>query len=108
MRDELKELERVVLERRLTPAEGSYTNYLFDKGLDKILKKIGEECAETIIAAKGNVKEEVVGEVSDVIYHLVVMLAELNIPYQAVVDELEKRSQKIGNLKEMKKTDKNT
>ena len=108
MRDELKELERVVLERRLNPAEGSYTNYLFDKGLDKILKKIGEECAETIIAAKGNVKEEVVGEVSDVIYHLVVMLAELNIPYQAVVDELEKRSQKIGNLKEMKKTDKNT
>ena len=62
------------------PQEGSYTCYLFDKGLDKILKKVGEECAETIIAAKNGRQEETVGEISDLIYHLTVMMAQQNIP----------------------------
>ena len=64
------------------PQEGSYTCYLFDKGLDKILKKVGEECAETIIAAKNGRQEETVGEISDLIYHLTVMMAQQNIPLE--------------------------
>jgi len=68
MNDTLKKLYAVVEDRKANPQEGSYTCYLFDKGLDKILKKVGEECAETIIAAKNGVQEETVGEISDLIY----------------------------------------
>ena len=63
----LTSLYRVVQNRRANPAEGSYTCYLFDKGLDKILKKVGEECAETIIAAKNGVREDTVNEICDLI-----------------------------------------
>ena len=91
---------------RAHPQEGSYTCYLFDKGLDKILKKVGEECAETIIAAKNDVPADTVGEVSDLIYHLMVMLAEKDIPLGDVLAELDRRAQKIGNLKQMKQVDK--
>lgn len=109
-------LEEVVNHRKTNPEEGSYTCYLFEKGLDKILKKVGEECSETIIAAKNLQKTEnreedeelLVGEVADLIYHLEVMLAESNVSVQAVLDELEKRSHKIGNLKKMKTVDRNT
>ena len=70
MNDEvLKRLYQVVLDRKANPQEGSYTCYLFDKGVDKILKKVGEECAETIIAAKNGVREDTVGEISDLVYH---------------------------------------
>ena len=86
--------------------EGSYTTYLFQKGLDKILKKVGEECAETIIAAKNGVPTDTVGEVSDLIYHLLVMLAEQGIPLEDVLAELSRRAEKIGNLKQMKQVDK--
>jgi len=65
MNDTMQKLYSVVLDRKEHPQEGSYTCYLFDKGLDKILKKVGEECAETIIAAKNGVKEETVGEISE-------------------------------------------
>lgn len=102
----IKALYRVILERRAHPQEGSYTCYLFDKGLDKILKKVGEECAETIIAAKNEVPADTVGEVSDLIYHLLVMLAEKGIPVDDVLAELDRRAQKIGNLKQMKQVDK--
>lgn len=101
----LETLYQVVLDRKARPQEGSYTCYLFDKGLDKILKKVGEECAETIIAAKNNVPADTVGEVSDLIYHLVVMLAEKEIPLEDVLAELDRRAQKIGNLKQMKQVD---
>ena len=74
MSDVLHRLYHVVEGRKAEPQEGSYTCYLFDKGLDKILKKVGEECAETIIAAKNGVKEDTVGEISDLIYHLTVMM----------------------------------
>ena len=109
MNDEvLKRLYQVVLDRKANPQEGSYTCYLFDKGVDKILKKVGEECAETIIAAKNGVQEQTVGEISDLIYHLLVMMAAQRIPLNAVLEELERRSHKIGNLKEMKTVDKET
>ncbi|MBC5734893.1 phosphoribosyl-ATP diphosphatase [Flavonifractor sp. DFI.6.63] len=104
----LQELYQVVLGRKSTPREGSYTCYLFDKGLDKILKKVGEECSETIIAAKNGRQEETVGEISDLIYHLMVMMAQQNIPLEAVLEELSRRSQKIGNLKQMKSVDRET
>ena len=86
---------QVILDRRADRQEGSYTCYLFDKGLDKILKKVGEECAETIIAAKNGRQEETVGEISDLIYHLTVMMAQQNIPLEAVLEELDRRSHKI-------------
>lgn len=104
----LYELYQVVLDRKANPQEGSYTCYLFEKGLDKILKKVGEESAETIIAAKNDVPSETVGEISDLIYHLMVMMAEKNIPLEAVLEELDQRSKKIGNLKKMHVSDHNT
>lgn len=102
----LEQLYAVVLDRKANPQEGSYTCYLFDKGLDKILKKVGEECAETIIAAKNDVPGDTVGEISDLIYHLMVMMAEKDIPLADVLSELDRRAQKIGNLKQMKQVDK--
>lgn len=102
----LERLYAVVRDRRANPQEGSYTCYLFDKGLDKILKKVGEECAETIIAAKNDDASDTVGEISDLIYHLMVMMAEKNIPLEDVLSELDRRAQKIGNLKQMKQVDK--
>ncbi len=106
--DVLKGLYEVVLDRKANPQEGSYTCYLFEKGLDKILKKVGEECSETIIAAKNGNNEETVGEISDLLYHLLVMMAESNIDISEVTAVLEERRQKIGNLKQMRVTDKNT
>jgi phosphoribosyl-ATP pyrophosphohydrolase len=104
----LEQLHDVILQRQREPQEGSYTCYLFEKGLDKILKKVGEECSETIIAAKNGNREEIVNEASDLIFHLLVMLANESIPVSDVLEELEKRSGKIGNLKQMKQTDKDT
>lgn len=108
MNDTLKNLYAVVADRKANPQESSYTCYLFDKGLDKILKKVGEECAETIIAAKNGVQEETVGEISDLIYHLTVMMVQSGIPLEAVMEELGKRSAKIGNLKQFHVSDHNT
>ena len=104
----LQELYQVVLGRKSTPREGSYTCYLFDKGLDKILKKVGEESAETIIAAKNNVPADTVGEINDLFYRVLVMMAELQIPLEDVLAEMELRSRKIGNLKKMHVSDHNT
>ena len=106
MNDTLRNLYQVVLDRKSNPQEGSYTCYLFDKGLDKILKKVGEECAETIIAAKNDVPADTVGEISDLIYHLLVMMAEKGISLEEVLEELDRRAEKIGNLKQMKQVDK--
>jgi len=108
MSQTLEKLYQVVVDRKMNPQEGSYTCYLLDKGLDKILKKVGEESAETIIAAKNGVQEETVGEISDLIYHLTVMMVEQDIPLQAVLDELDRRSAKIGNLKQFHVSDHNT
>ena len=108
MNDTMQALYNVVLDRKENPQEGSYTCYLFEKGLDKILKKVGEECAETIIAAKNDVAEDTVGEISDLIYHLMVMMVKKGIPLEAVMSELDRRSAKIGNLKQMKQVDRET
>ena len=108
MNDTLKTLYEVVSDRKANPQEGSYTCYLFDKGLDKILKKVGEECAETIIAAKNDVSAETVGEISDLLYHLTVLMVEKEISLEDVLAELDRRSAKIGNLKQFHQTDKET
>ena len=94
--------------RKTSPKEGSYTTYLFEKGKEKILKKVGEECSETIIAAKNGVESDTVGEISDLIYHLIVMMVQQGIPLEAVMEELEQRSHKIGNLKQFHQSDHNT
>ncbi len=104
----LQNLYDVIQTRKSQPQEGSYTCYLFDKGMDKILKKVGEECAETIIAAKNTSDRQVVLEAADLLYHLEVMLAARDIPWNEVELELAARAEKIGNLKAMRETDKNT
>ena len=88
--------------------EGSYTCYLFEKGIDKILKKVGEECAETIIAAKNGDKAELVGEINDVFYHMMVMMNECGVTMEDVCKEMDIRAQKIGNLKKFHVSDHNT
>ena len=86
----------------------SYTCYLFEKGLDKILKKCGEECSEVIIAAKNGDNHETVMEISDLLYHLMVLMVNEGIPLDDVNAELEKRSEKTGNLKQFHQVDHNT
>jgi len=114
MPDILIELYEIVEKRKAERAEGSYTVYLFDEGLDKILKKLGEECSETIIAAKNLKAEEegsrdsLIGETADLIYHIAVMLSELGVRPEEVEDILRTRMQKTGNLKQTRQTDKNT
>ncbi len=81
----------VILDRKVNPKEGSYTNYLFDKGLDKILKKVGEESTEIVIAAKNPNPNEVIYEISDLLYHIMVLMAERGISWDEVTDELAKR-----------------
>ena len=88
MNDVLNGLYEVVLDRRDHPQEGSYTCYLFEKGLDKILKKCGEECSEVIIAAKNGKNEETEEEICDLIYHLLVMMAQQDIPLARIEEIL--------------------
>ncbi|MBR0204694.1 MAG: bifunctional phosphoribosyl-AMP cyclohydrolase/phosphoribosyl-ATP diphosphatase HisIE, partial [Synergistaceae bacterium] len=83
-------LMELIKGRKSDPVEGSYTSYLFDKGLDKILKKIGEESSEVIIAAK-NDKKEAIYEISDLIYHMMVLMAEMDIEIKDVIKELASR-----------------
>ncbi len=108
MQDALESLYAVVSDRKANPQEGSYTCYLFEKGLDKILKKCGEECSETIIAAKNHDPEELKNEISDLLYHLTVLMVNEGLPLSAVEEELTARSRKIGNLKQFHVSDHNT
>ena len=84
-------LYRLIQGRKTQPKEGSYTSYLFEKGLDKILKKVGEECTEVIIAGGKRDKEETVFEISDLCYHVLVLMVELGISVEDITRELEKR-----------------
>lgn len=77
--------------RKEQPQEGSYTSYLFEKGMDKILKKVGEECTEVIIAAKGDNKREAVYEIADLMYHVMVLMVEMGISTQDILRELSSR-----------------
>ena len=87
----LDDLYSIVESRRLTRPEGSYTTYLFERGLDKILKKLGEEATETIIAAKNDEHEPLVREVADLIYHLLVMMVDRKVTLEDVSQELSGR-----------------
>lgn len=84
----LNELYEVIQDRRLHPVDGSYTNYLFDKGQDKILKKVGEEAVETVIASKNMNKNEILYEMGDLWYHCLVLLAFHNLRPEELLDEL--------------------
>lgn len=87
----LDRLYSVVLDRRNNPREGSYTNYLLEKGLDKTLKKVGEEAAEVIIGAKNPGKQETVYEIADLLYHITVLMLQKGIEYHEVYSELASR-----------------
>ena len=84
-------LYRLISGRKTEPKEGSYTTYLFDKGLDKILKKVGEECTEVIIAGKGGDKAETVYEIADLCYHVMVLMVQSGISLEDVTRELARR-----------------
>ena len=81
----------MILDRKLHPREGSYTNYLFDKGIDKILKKVGEEATEIVIAAKNPDPEEIIYEISDFLYHVMVLMAEKGVTWEEITRELANR-----------------
>ncbi len=103
-----KDMYDVVVNRRDNPQEGSYTCYLFEKGLDKILKKCGEECTEMVIAAKNADKDELSNEINDLLYHMVVLMVECGVSVDDVEKIMEERAAKIGNLKQFHVSDHNT
>jgi phosphoribosyl-ATP pyrophosphohydrolase/phosphoribosyl-AMP cyclohydrolase len=87
----LKEVYDVVIDRKNNPKEGSYTNYLLEKGIDKVLKKVGEETAEVIIGAKNEGGEEIIYEISDLLYHLSVLMVIKDVTWEQVLNELKGR-----------------
>ena len=90
--------------RKADLPEGSYTTYLFQKGLDKILKKVGEECAEVIIAGKAGDRAETVYEIADLMYHVMVLMVELGIPVEDITRELASRHVIDHKVKQEKMT----
>ncbi len=87
----LEDVYKVIADRKENPREGSYTNYLFDKGIDKILKKVGEECTEIVIAAKNPDPEEIKYEIADFLYHAMVLMVERGVTWEEITDELARR-----------------
>lgn len=87
----LEDVYGIILDRKANPKEGSYTNYLFDKGIDKILKKVGEEATEIVIAAKNPEPEEIKYEISDFLYHMMVLMAEKGVTWEDITQELSQR-----------------
>lgn len=87
----LEDVYSIILDRKEHPKEGSYTNYLFDKGIDKILKKLGEEATEIVIAAKNPEPEEIKYEISDFLYHMMVLMAEKGVTWEEITQELSQR-----------------
>lgn len=96
---ELMKMYEIALDRKENPEEGSYTSYLYEKGLNKILKKIGEETSEVIIAALSESKEDLIGELNDLIYHLIVLMAEKGITPEEIEEVMAARAGKQHNLK---------
>lgn len=86
-----EDLYDTISDRKINPKEGSYTNYLFDKGIDKILKKLGEEATEIVIAAKNPNANEIKYEIADFLYHMMVLMAEKNVSWEEITEELVKR-----------------
>lgn len=87
----IQELYEVITDRKENPAEGSYTNYLFSKGQDKICKKLGEEAVEVIISSLNGEKKDVIYEIADLQYHLMVLMVEKGITPDDIYDELRSR-----------------
>ncbi len=87
----VKDLYTLILDRKENPVDGSYTNYLFDKGIEKIGKKVGEEAIEAIISASKGDKENTIQELADLFYHALVMMAQMGITPEEVEEELKKR-----------------
>ncbi|NLC97294.1 MAG: phosphoribosyl-ATP diphosphatase [Erysipelotrichaceae bacterium] len=100
---EINNLYNVIKDRKNNPREGSYTTYLFEKGIEKILKKYGEESIEVVIASLKDSKEDIILEVGDVLYHLMVLLVEKGITLEEIDEEIYKRSLKTNNLKAERK-----
>ena len=100
----LEGLSKLIEGRKIEKTEGSYTTYLFEKGLDKILKKVGEECTEVIIAAKADDKKETVYEISDLTYHLLVLMIEMGISLEDIHKELSSRHVIDKKVKQEKMT----
>ncbi|MBE7088838.1 MAG: bifunctional phosphoribosyl-AMP cyclohydrolase/phosphoribosyl-ATP diphosphatase HisIE [Clostridiales bacterium] len=98
----LEDLYALIKGRKTQPKEGSYTTYLFNSGIDKILKKVGEECTEVIIGAKGGDSKEAVFEIADLTYHILVLMAEMGIPIADIIDELKKRHVVDKKVKQQK------
>lgn len=99
----IEEVYKMIKDRKENPREGSYTNYLLEKGVDKICKKIGEEASETIIAAKNTDKEELIGEISDLAYHVLVLMLDKNITVEDIKMKLSERHKIEGNKKQENK-----
>ncbi len=89
----LNRLEGIIRDRQANPKDGSYTNTLFEKGVNKIAQKVGEEAVEVIVAALGQGRDEQIGELSDLFYHTLVLMAQLGITLDDVQAELERRHQ---------------
>ena len=100
---ELENLYDLALERKKNPEQGSYTTYLYEKGLEKILKKIGEESTEVVVAALSQSNEELIGEINDLFYHVIVLMVEKGITLEDVEAEMVRRSLKQHNLKAERK-----
>lgn len=100
----ISSLANLIKERKQNPKDGSYTNYLFEKGLDKILKKIGEESSEVIIGAKNNDKEETIYEIADLTYHILVLMSQMGILTDEVLSELKSRHIIDTKIKQEKMT----
>ena len=100
----LEALMKVIEGRKLEKKEGSYTTYLFEKGIDKILKKVGEECTEVIIAGKANDKAETIYEISDLVYHVMVLMIEMGISLDDIRNELASRHVIDHKVKQEKMT----
>lgn len=97
-------LIKLIEGRKTDPKEGSYTTYLFEKGIDKILKKVGEESTEVIVAGKGNDKKETIYEISDLMYHVMVLMIEMGISSKDIIDELASRHVIDHKVKQEKMT----
>ncbi|ARE28653.1 bifunctional phosphoribosyl-AMP cyclohydrolase/phosphoribosyl-ATP diphosphatase HisIE [Lactococcus cremoris] len=97
--DIFADLEKQIADRKAHPVEKSYTNYLLDQGIDKVLKKVGEEASEVIIASKNSDKTELLGEIDDLLYHLFVLMNQTDISLEEVRQKARERHQIEGNKK---------
>ncbi|MDG4656874.1 phosphoribosyl-ATP diphosphatase [Ectobacillus antri] len=101
----LRELYEDIQNRKKNPQDGSYTNYLFTKGEDKILKKIGEECTEVVIASKRDNHTELVSELMDLTYHCLVLMAEKDVSLEELEEEAKRRRGKLSKVGDRKEID---